>query len=159
VASLVQLAEADAMNESLGLARREALWALKALRDEPLELFAAAAQREARTIEEVREPAVSLRPMTSGGEVVEDYRHVGLTLRQHPASFMPRRICSVSGGKTDHFALGNKNNHQRCNQNYNDRPFMQRCSSMMRRFLQCFFRNRETGAITIAQAPNLVCGS
>ena len=46
VASLVQLAEADAMNESLGLARREALWALKALRDEPLELFAAAAQRK-----------------------------------------------------------------------------------------------------------------
>jgi error-prone DNA polymerase len=71
----VQLAEADAMNESLGLARREALWALKALRDEPLELFAAAAQREARTIEEVREQTVSLRPMTTGGEVVADYRH------------------------------------------------------------------------------------
>src|SRR6202048_4921368 len=35
VASLVQLAEADAMKESLGLARREALWALKALRGEP----------------------------------------------------------------------------------------------------------------------------
>jgi error-prone DNA polymerase len=88
VASLVQLAEADAMNESLGMARRDALWALKALRDEPLELFAAAAQREAQTTEEIREPAVSLRPMTSGGEVVEDYRHVGLTLRQHPASFL-----------------------------------------------------------------------
>jgi hypothetical protein len=86
VSSLVQLAEADAMNESLGLARREALWALKAMRDEPLELFAAAAQREARSIEEVREPAVSLRPMTSGGEVVEDYRHLGLTLRQRRAS-------------------------------------------------------------------------
>jgi hypothetical protein len=27
---------------------------------------------------------------------------------------------------------------------------------MMRRFLQWFFRNRETGVITIAQAPNLV---
>jgi hypothetical protein len=26
----------------------------------------------------------------------------------------------------------------------------------MRRFLQWFFRNRDTGAITIAQAPNLV---
>jgi error-prone DNA polymerase len=88
VASLVQLAEADAMRESLGLARREALWALKALRDEPLELFAAAAAREARTIEEIREPAVSLPPMTSGSEVVEDYRHVGLTLRRHPASFL-----------------------------------------------------------------------
>jgi error-prone DNA polymerase len=94
VASLVQLAEADAMLESLGLARREALWALKALRDEPLELFAAAAQREARTIEEVHEPAVSLRPMTSGGEVVEDYRHVGLTLRQHPASFLRADLAS-----------------------------------------------------------------
>jgi error-prone DNA polymerase len=94
VASLVQLAEADAMKESLGLARREALWALKALRDEPLELFAAASAREARTIEEVREPAVSLRPMTSGGEVVEDYRHVGLTLRQHPASFLRADLTS-----------------------------------------------------------------
>jgi DNA polymerase III alpha subunit len=94
VASLAQLAEADAMKESLGLARREALWALKALRDEPLELFAAAAAREARTIEEVREPAVSLRPMTSGGEVVEDYRHVGLTLRQHPASFLRADLAS-----------------------------------------------------------------
>jgi error-prone DNA polymerase len=94
VASLVQLAEADAMKESLGLARREALWALKGLRDEPLELFAAASAREARTIEEVREPAVSLRPMTSGGEVVEDYRHVGLTLRQHPASFLRADLTS-----------------------------------------------------------------
>jgi error-prone DNA polymerase len=94
VSSLVQLAEADAMNESLRLARREALWSLKALRDEPLELFAAAAKRESRTIEEIREPAVSLRPMTSGGEVVEDYRHVGLTLRQHPASFLRADLAS-----------------------------------------------------------------
>jgi error-prone DNA polymerase len=94
VAPLVQLAEADATNESLGLARREALWALKALRDEPLELFAAVAQREARTVQEVREPAVVLRPMTSGGEVVEDYRHVGLTLRQHPASFLRADLVS-----------------------------------------------------------------
>jgi error-prone DNA polymerase len=47
-----------------------------------------AARRELRTIEESCEPTVSLRPMTSGGEVVEDCRHVGLTLRQHPASFL-----------------------------------------------------------------------
>jgi len=94
VASLVQLAEADAMNESLGLARRQALWALKALRDEPLELFAAASRREARTVEEIREPSVSLRAMTAGGEVVEDYRHVGLSLRQHPASFLRADLTS-----------------------------------------------------------------
>jgi error-prone DNA polymerase len=94
VVSLVQLAEADAMNESLRLVRREALWALKALRDEPLELFAAASRCEARTVEEVREPTVTLRAMTSGGEVVEDYRHVGLTLRQHPASFLRPDLAS-----------------------------------------------------------------
>jgi hypothetical protein len=38
----VQHAEADAFRPSLRLARREALWAIKALRDEPLPLFAAA---------------------------------------------------------------------------------------------------------------------
>ena len=27
---------------------------------------------------------------------------------------------------------------------------------MLRQVLQCFFRNRQTGAITVAQAPNLV---
>ena len=87
-ASLVQLAEADAFRESLGLARREALWALKALRNEPLPLFAAAAIREAATFPETSEPSVALRPMTAGAEVVEDYGHVGLTLRQHPVSFL-----------------------------------------------------------------------
>ena len=40
--ALVRLAEADAFRPALGLARREALWAIKALRDEPLPLFAAA---------------------------------------------------------------------------------------------------------------------
>jgi error-prone DNA polymerase len=38
--SLVQIAEGDAMQPSLKLARREALWAIKGLRDEPLQLFA-----------------------------------------------------------------------------------------------------------------------
>jgi error-prone DNA polymerase len=42
----------------------------------------------------IREPYVALRPMTSGGEVVEDYRHVGLTLRQHPASFLRADLAS-----------------------------------------------------------------
>jgi error-prone DNA polymerase len=87
-ASLVQLAEADAFQPSLKLARREALWAIKALRDEPLPLFAAASARENETVPEVHEPVVALRPMTAGGEVVEDYGHVGLTLRNHPVSFL-----------------------------------------------------------------------
>jgi len=87
-ASLVELAEADAFQPSLKLARREALWAIKALRDEPLPLFAAASARENDTVPELDEPTVALRPLTSGGEVVEDYGHVGLTLRSHPLSFL-----------------------------------------------------------------------
>lgn len=87
-ASLVQLAEADAFRPALGLARREALWAIKALRDEPLPLFAAAAARENEPVAEIEEPEVALRPMTAGSEVVEDYSHVGLTLRRHPVAFL-----------------------------------------------------------------------
>jgi error-prone DNA polymerase len=87
-AALVELADADAFRSSLHLARREALWAIKALRDEPLPLFAAAAARETEAFPEIREPSVSLKPMTVGGEVVEDYGHVGLTLRNHPLSFL-----------------------------------------------------------------------
>ncbi|RUV56321.1 MULTISPECIES: error-prone DNA polymerase [unclassified Mesorhizobium] len=86
--SLVQLAEADAFLPDLGLARREALWAIKALRDEPLPLFAAATFREQQTVPEIYEPVIALRPMTAGREVVEDYGHVGLTLRSHPVSFL-----------------------------------------------------------------------
>ncbi|OHV68954.1 error-prone DNA polymerase [Mesorhizobium sp. LCM 4577] len=100
-AALVQLAEADAFRPALGLPRREALWAIKALRDEPLPLFAAASAREAEQVPEIHEPAVALRPMTAGGEVVEDYRHIGLTLRSHPISFLRddlrrRRIVSCA---------------------------------------------------------------
>ncbi|CAN7294721.1 error-prone DNA polymerase [Pararhizobium sp. LjRoot235] len=87
-ASLVQLAEADAFRPSLKLERRDALWAIKALRDEPLPLFAAAAEREERAIVEQREPDVVLRQMTEGHNVVEDYAHAGLTLRQHPVAFL-----------------------------------------------------------------------
>ncbi|WP_320197419.1 error-prone DNA polymerase [Agrobacterium sp. rho-13.3] len=88
VASLVELAEADAFRPSLNLERREALWAIKALRDEPLPLFAAAAQRESRAIAEQQEPEVELRQMTEGHNVVADYSHIGLTLRQHPLAFL-----------------------------------------------------------------------
>jgi error-prone DNA polymerase len=88
VAALVQLAEADAFQPSLKLARRDALWAIKALRDEPLPLFAAASLRAEETVAEIQEPAVTLRPMTAGSEVVEDYSHMGLTLRSHPVSFL-----------------------------------------------------------------------
>lgn len=86
--SLVQLAEADAFRESLNLARREALWAIRGLHDEPLPLFAAASAREHRTVPEVSEPNVELQPLEASSEVVADYGHIGLSLRNHPVAFL-----------------------------------------------------------------------
>ena len=88
VAALTRIAEADGFRAAFGLARREALWAIKALRDEPLPLFAAAAAREDGAGAECNEPPVALRPMTAGREVVEDYGHLGLSLRSHPVAFL-----------------------------------------------------------------------
>ncbi|WP_145200276.1 error-prone DNA polymerase [Sphingobium sp. B2] len=86
-AALVHLAEADAFRPAFGLARRDALWAIKALRDEPLPLFAAVSDDD-RPAPEIVEEAVRLKAMTAGREVVEDYRHTGLTLRRHPLAFL-----------------------------------------------------------------------
>ena len=80
VATLEKLADADAFR-SLGLDRRQALWRLRGLGQAPLPLFAAAEARE-------NEPAVLLNAMTEGREVVEDYRSVQLSLRDHPLAFL-----------------------------------------------------------------------
>jgi error-prone DNA polymerase len=90
--ALVQLAEADAFLPPLNLARRDALWAIKALRDEPLPLFAAAAEREQQTVAEQQEPGVELRQMTDGHNVIQDYSHTGLTLRAHPLAFLRKDL-------------------------------------------------------------------
>lgn len=34
------------------------------------------------------EPTASLRRMTEGSEVVSDFGHTGLSLRQHPVAFL-----------------------------------------------------------------------
>jgi error-prone DNA polymerase len=95
-ASLVELAEADAFLPSLELQRRDALWAIKALRDEPLPLFVAAAEREMKTIAEQQEPDVQLRQMTDGHNVIQDYSHTGLTLRNHPIAFLRKDLAARS---------------------------------------------------------------
>ncbi|MFD1624855.1 error-prone DNA polymerase [Azospirillum griseum] len=82
VAVLRLLAAADAFT-GLGLTRRAAAWAIRALRDEALPLFAAAgAEREAD------EPVVTLRPMSAGRELVDDYTMTGLSLRGHPVALL-----------------------------------------------------------------------
>jgi error-prone DNA polymerase len=83
-AALEKLAHADAFN-SLGLNRRDALWAIKALRRagdrDDLPLFARATMPSL-------EPDADLPPMLPGQQVVEDYRHLFLSLKAHPVSFL-----------------------------------------------------------------------
>jgi error-prone DNA polymerase len=91
VRALERLADADAFR-SLKLNRRDALWAIRGLSDEPLPLFAAADERDSLLRAESVEPSVALVPMTQGREVVEDYRSKGLTLRQHPLAFLRQEL-------------------------------------------------------------------
>jgi error-prone DNA polymerase len=91
VASLDGIARADGFR-GLGLSRREAVWAIKGLRDEALPLFAAADARDGLLRPEATEPAVALTPMTMGREVVEDYRTKGLSLRAHPLAFLRQTL-------------------------------------------------------------------
>jgi len=80
---LARLAEADCF-AVLGMTRREALWAAKALVEgSPLPLFAGDMDGEGIT-----EPAVALREMTVGEQVVEDYVSLRLTLRAHPLALL-----------------------------------------------------------------------
>jgi DNA-directed DNA polymerase III PolC len=88
---LERLADADAFG-SLGLSRREALWAAKALgrvgdHDNDLPLFSVDSDATLTRIVS-REPDVHLPPMPVGEEVINDYRFLHLSLRAHPAQFL-----------------------------------------------------------------------
>ena len=87
VASLERLADADAFAGLRQLRRRDALWAVRALRDDPLPLFVAA-DRGRLPQPEIVEAPVAIVPMTAGGDVVQDYSSTGLTLRRHPVAFL-----------------------------------------------------------------------
>jgi DNA polymerase III alpha subunit len=111
VAALHGIAKADGYG-SLGLSRRQSAWAIKALRDEALPLFAAADDRAAQLRPEITEPAVSLPVMTMGREVVEDYRSKGLSLGAHPVAFLRESLaqrgfapCSSLRGSMCRFRL------------------------------------------------------
>ena len=54
----------------------------------PLPLFAAADRAAVAGSVKGIEPAVALRPLTDGREVIEDYRNLQLSLRAHPLSFV-----------------------------------------------------------------------
>ncbi|MBV9426772.1 MAG: error-prone DNA polymerase [Bradyrhizobiaceae bacterium] len=102
--ALERLADADAFT-SLGLKRRDALWAAKVLGragdQDDLPLFRGQRTDDGRQIKNEQEalpssvvrplssePEVALPPMPLGEEVVNDYRFLQLTLRKHPAAFL-----------------------------------------------------------------------
>lgn len=81
-----KLADADAFR-SIGLNRRDALWAVRALdarnAAENLPLFDRADRVDLQV-----EPEVTLPAMLPGEEVIEDYRALSLSLKAHPVAFL-----------------------------------------------------------------------
>jgi error-prone DNA polymerase len=105
-ATIERLADADAFR-SLGLDRREALWAARGLNrvggQEDLPLFAQGARP-------TNEPDFALPPMALGEHVVEDYRALRLSLKTHPVALLreelntrrvtpSERLCDIADGK------------------------------------------------------------
>lgn len=90
VDEIEKLAQADAFR-SLGLNRRNALWAVRALDGksaaEKLPLFDQPAIR-LRDLE----PETRLPTMPLGEHVVHDYRSLGLSLKAHPVAFLRQRL-------------------------------------------------------------------
>lgn len=89
--ALERLAEADAFT-GVGLARREALWQVKAIRaDTPLPLF-----NDPLDGEVIVEPKVTLPVMNLGEAVVEDYVAMRLSLRAHPVELIRPTLANIT---------------------------------------------------------------
>jgi error-prone DNA polymerase len=99
--ALAALAEADAFR-SLGLDRRDALWAVRGLNragdKDDLPLLKDLSFR-------ALEPEAHLPPMSLGEHVVEDYRHLSLSLKAHPVSFLRPHLKTEKIVRTQDLAL------------------------------------------------------
>ena len=94
--TLVLLAEADAFR-SLGQDRRQALWAVRALKDRSLPLFdhadaAAGPGSDLPPVEQGAEPWLRLPEMGLGEHVIEDYARLRLSLKAHPLALLRDRL-------------------------------------------------------------------
>jgi error-prone DNA polymerase len=78
---ILALARADAF-ASLGMTRRDVLWAVRAFSEVSLPLF------DARPQVRELEPAVSLPSLTLGEQVVDDYSTISMSLRAHPLALL-----------------------------------------------------------------------
>ncbi|MGE0595424.1 MAG: error-prone DNA polymerase [Hyphomonadaceae bacterium] len=98
--TIERLADIDAFR-SLGLDRRDALWAARGLNrvggQEDLPLFA-------RAHDPTREPDFDLPPMPLGEHVVEDYRTLGLSLKTHPTALLRTELSAQRAIKAETLA-------------------------------------------------------
>jgi error-prone DNA polymerase len=89
--ALSLLADADGYT-SLGVARREAAWAVRRLPDDaPLPLFAHAHAQEL-----AQEPDMALPEMALSEHVIADYQTIRLSIKAHPMAFL-RAYCDRQG--------------------------------------------------------------
>ena len=75
---ILALARADAF-ASMGLSRRDVLWAVRAFSEASLPLLDSA---------RIPEPAVSLPQLTLGEQIVDDYSTISMSLRAHPLELL-----------------------------------------------------------------------
>ena len=85
-----RLAQADAFR-SLGLDRREALWAVRALDKKSATEFLPLFDKPGLRLRD-NEPETKLPAMPLGQHVIHDYQSLGLSLKAHPVSFMRPRL-------------------------------------------------------------------
>ncbi len=78
---ILALARADAF-ASMGLSRRDVLWAVRAFSEAALPLL------DARPAVRDLEPQVSLPGLTLGEQVVDDYATISMSLRAHPLALL-----------------------------------------------------------------------
>ncbi len=112
--ALEKLARADAFAslkpDGKPLSRRQALWAVKALKDSPLPLFAASDEAQSPPsgmlagADAVFELPPPLPDLSAGEQVIEDYAALRLTLRDHPLSLLRSRLSARSAITADRLA-------------------------------------------------------
>jgi error-prone DNA polymerase len=95
--ALEKLADADAFR-SIGLDRRQALWEVSALSDNPIGMFEGQPSGSATEIQ------LELPLLTDAEHVVEDYSAVGLSLKAHPVSFVRPQLDNFRVLPTVHLA-------------------------------------------------------
>jgi error-prone DNA polymerase len=86
--ALEKLADGDAFR-SIGLDRRQALWEVSSLSDNPVGMF------EGQPSASTGEVQLELPLLTDAEHVVEDYATTGLSLKAHPVSFVRQQLDSL----------------------------------------------------------------